>query len=36
MFLQMTNAQTIEYLDIRRVGYQMIFKTIISKIKEEN
>lgn len=34
MFMQMQNPQAIEYMDIRRVGYQTILKTIISKIYE--
>lgn len=32
---QLSNPQTIEYQDIRRVGYSMIFQTIINKISEE-
>ncbi len=32
MFMQMQNPQAIEYMDIRRVGYQTILKTIISQI----
>jgi len=32
MFMQMSNPQSIEYLDIRRVGYQIVLKTIIGKI----
>lgn len=29
---QLSNPQTIEYQDIRRVGYAMIFQTVINKI----
>lgn len=32
---QLSNPQTIEYQDIRRVGYSMIFQTVINKISEE-
>lgn len=32
---QLSNPQTIEYQDIRRVGYAMIFQTVINKISEE-
>ena len=35
MIKQLSNPQTIEYQDIRRVGYSMIFQTIINKISEE-
>lgn len=35
MIMQLSNPQTIEYQDIRRVGYSMIFQTIINKISEE-
>lgn len=31
---QLSNPQTIEYTDIRRVGYTMIFQTIINKVEE--
>lgn len=34
MVKQLSNPQTIEYQDIRRVGYSMIFQTIINKIEE--
>lgn len=34
MFKQMQNPQAIEYMNIRRIGYQTILKTIISKIYE--
>jgi hypothetical protein len=34
MFMQFSNAQTIVYEDIQRVGYTLTLKTIISKIKE--
>lgn len=33
---QLSNPQTIEYQDIRRVGYSMIFQTTINKISEES
>ena len=36
MVKQLSNPQTIEYQDIRRVGYSMIFQTIINKISEES
>lgn len=32
IFKQYSNPQAIEYLDIRRVGYSMIFQCIVSKI----
>jgi hypothetical protein len=32
---QLSNPQTIEYQDIRRVGYSMIFQAVINKISEE-
>lgn len=35
MFQQFSNPQTLEYMDIRRVGYSMTFKTVINKIEEE-
>ena len=35
MIKQLSNPQTIEYQDIRRVGYSMIFQTVINKISEE-
>lgn len=35
MIKQLSNPQTIEYQDIRRVGYSMIFQTIVNKINEE-
>jgi hypothetical protein len=34
MFMQFSNAQTIVYEDIQRVGYTLTLKTIISKIME--
>ena len=34
MFMQFSNAQTIAYQDIQRVGYTLTLKTIINKIKE--
>ncbi len=34
MFMQLSNAQTIAYQDIQRVGYTITLKTIINKIKE--
>lgn len=33
---QFSNFQTVEYLDIRRVGYTGIIQTIISKIGDES
>lgn len=35
MFMQFSNFRAIEYLDIRRVGYNSTFKCIINKINEE-
>lgn len=35
MFMQFSNFRAIEYMDIRRVGYNSTFKCIISKISEE-
>ena len=35
MFIQWSNPQAIEYLDIRRVGYNATYKCIINKIWEE-
>ena len=32
MFMQFSNAQTIAYQDIQRVGYTLTLKTIINKI----
>jgi hypothetical protein len=32
MFMQLSNAQTIAYQDIQRVGYTITLKTIINKI----
>lgn len=32
---QLSNPQTIEYQDIRRVGYSMIFQTVVNKVSEE-
>lgn len=34
IFKQYSNPQAIEYLDIRRVGYSMIFQCIVSKISD--
>ena len=34
MFMQFSNAQTIAYQDIQRVGYTLTLKTIINKVKE--
>ena len=34
MIKQLSNPQTIEYQDIRRVGYSMIFQTVINKVEE--
>ena len=35
MFIQWSNPQAIEYLDIRRVGYNATYKCVINKIWEE-
>ena len=35
MFIQWTNPQPIEYLDIRRVGYNATYKCVVNKIWEE-
>ena len=35
MFMQFSNFRAIEYMDIRRVGYNSTFKCIINKISEE-
>ena len=35
IFKQYSNPQAIEYLDIRRVGYSMIFQCIVNKIGEQ-
>lgn len=35
MFMQVSNAQPIDYQDIRRIGYTLTLKTIITKIYEE-
>ena len=35
MFIQWANQQTIEYLDIRRVGYNATYKCVVNKIYEE-
>ena len=35
MFIQWSNPQPIEYLDIRRVGYNATYKCVINKIWEE-
>ena len=35
MFIQWANPQPIEYLDIRRVGYNATYKCVINKIWEE-
>ena len=32
IFKQYSNPQAIEYMDIRRVGYSMIFKCIVNKV----
>ena len=34
IFKQYSNPQAIEYLDIRRVGYSMIFQCIVNKISD--
>ena len=35
MFIQWSNPQAIEYLDIRRVGYNATYKCVINKIWKE-
>lgn len=35
MFIQWANPQPIEYLDIRRVGYNATYKCVVNKIWEE-
>ena len=35
MFIQWANPQLIEYLDIRRVGYNATYKCVVNKIWEE-
>ena len=35
MFIQWSNPQPIEYLDIRRVGYNATYKCVVNKIWEE-
>lgn len=35
IFMQVSNAQPIDYQDIRRIGYNLTLKTIITKIYEE-
>ena len=35
IFKQITNPQTIEYSDIRRIGYNLTLQTIITKVYEE-
>ena len=35
MFIQWSNPQAIEYLDIRRVGYNATYKCVVNKIWEE-
>lgn len=35
MFIQWANPQPIEYLDIRRVGYNATYKCVVNKIYEE-
>ena len=35
MFIQWANPQPIEYLDIRRVGHNAIYKCVVNKIWEE-
>lgn len=34
IFKQYSNPQAIEYIDIRRVGYSMIFQCIVNKISD--
>lgn len=34
IFKQYSNPQAIDYLDIRRVGYSMIFQCIVNKISD--
>ena len=35
MFIQWANPQAIEYLDIRRVGYNATYKCVVNKIWKE-
>lgn len=35
MFIQWANPQPIEYLDIRRVGYNATYKCVVNKIYKE-
>lgn len=35
IFKQISNPQTIEYQDIRRIGYSLTLQTIITKVYEE-
>lgn len=35
MFIQWANPQPIEYLDIRRMGYNATYKCVVNKIYEE-
>lgn len=35
MFIQWSNPQAIEYLDIRRAGYNATYKCVVNKIWEE-
>ena len=35
MFIQWANPQPIEYLDIRRMGYNATYKCVVNKIWEE-
>lgn len=35
IFSQFTNPQAIEYMDIRRIGYNMTMQCIVNKIKDE-
>lgn len=35
MFIQWANPQPIEYLDIRRVGYNATYKCVVNRIWEE-
>lgn len=35
MFIQWSNPQPIEYMDIRRVGYNATYKCVVNKIYEE-
>lgn len=35
MFIQWSNPQPIEYMDIRRVGYNATYKCVVNKVYEE-